>query len=355
MHSLSTIKTIFHKGEHRLREKDLNEKDKQHYESVMRITSTSAFDMIKKKIPDALGTYYYLEVLRCVVDSYLDKQLSPLVRVEKIWYAVFFLRCWREYIGVNKQYTLESNFLSQNAYMCVELNAHGLIILLIILRDTNQYTAFMPWLLGSQTCEKAFRAARSMTSTFSTIINFSMLGLLRQLHRMEIQLKLEAEGENAIVYPRVEQHQKKEGYLKQFEYDLSKITNEQINEAVKTGKIIAKAAIEELGMKDALKEVGCFENPSKPELTSKNKAAKDDEEDDNGSNYELDGELYDDDLEPISEDIKKLEKTIIDETLSQKLHQRVSKLHRENLSSLPLYKKGQQRQLNNSFFFTDTS
>ena len=98
-----------------------------------------------------------------------------------------------------------------------------------------------------------------------------MLGLLRQLHRMEIQLKLEAEGENAIVYPRVEQHQKKEGYLKQFEYDLSKITNEQINEAVKTGKIIAKAAI---GMKDALKEVGCFENPSKPELTSKEQGSK---------------------------------------------------------------------------------
>ena len=124
-----------------------------------------------------------------------------------------------------------------------------------------------------------------------------------------------------------------------------------------------KAAIEALGMKDALKEVGCFENLSKPELTSKNKAAKDDEEDDDGSNGEvlhsksnvLDGELYDDDQEQILGDIKKLEKTIIDETLSQKLHQRVSKLHRENLSSLPLYKKGQQRQLNNSFIFTDTS
>ena len=49
-------------------------------------------------------------------------------------------------------------------------------------------------------------SSRSMTSTFSTI---SMLGLLRRLHKMEIQLKLEAEGENAIVYPRVEQHRKK--------------------------------------------------------------------------------------------------------------------------------------------------
>ena len=91
----------------------------------------------------------------------------------------------------------------------------------------------------------------------------------------------------------------------------------------------------------------------------KNKAAKDDEEDDNGSNdevlddksNELDGELYDDDLEPISEDIKKLEKTIIDETLSQKLHQRVSKLHRENLSSLPLYKKRTAKTTEQQFLF----
>ena len=94
----------------------------------------------------------------------------------------------------------------------------------------------------------------------------------------------------------------------------------------------------------------------------KNKAAKDDEEDDNGSNdevlddksNELDGELYDDDLEPISEDIKKLEKTIIDETLSQKLHQRVSKLHRENLSSLPLYKKKDSKDNSTTVSFSQT-
>ena len=203
------------------------------------MTSSSALNMLKE-IPDALCTYYYLEVLRCIVDSYLDKQLSPLVRVEKIWYGVFFLRYWREYISSNKQYTLGNNFLSQNSYMCVELNAHALIIFLMILRDSNQLTAFMPWLLGSQACEKAFRAARSMTSTFSTIINFSMLGLLRRLHRMEIQLKLESEDENAIVYPRVEQHQKKYGHLKQFEYDLSKITNEEINVAIKLEELKQK-------------------------------------------------------------------------------------------------------------------
>ena len=57
--------------------------------------------------------------------------------------------------------------------MCIELNAHAIITLVIILRDF-----YLTWLLGSQTCERVFRSARSMTSTFSTIINFSMLGLM---------------------------------------------------------------------------------------------------------------------------------------------------------------------------------
>lgn len=165
MHSLVAIKTAFCKAEHGLREKDLDQKDKQNYESVMRITNSSSLELLKK-IPDAVGTYYYLDVLRCVVDSYLDKQLSPMQRIEKIWYAVFFLRFWRDYITANKKYTLENNFVSQNAYMCVELNAHALILLLIVLRDKYEVTEFMPWLLGSQTCEKALELFEACLQLF---------------------------------------------------------------------------------------------------------------------------------------------------------------------------------------------
>ena len=72
---------------------------------------------------------------------------------------------------------------------------------------------FLPWLLGSQPCEKAFRAVRSMTSTFSTMINFSMLGLLNRLHRLQIQLQLEAQHEQTgIEYPRTRVHKIKEGH-----------------------------------------------------------------------------------------------------------------------------------------------
>lgn len=75
----------------------------------------------------------------------------------------------------------------------------------------KQY-CFLPWLLGSQSCEKAFRAARSTSSTFSTVIIFGMLGLLRQLHRLQIQSALQAEAPiTGVTFPRLEKHQNKDG------------------------------------------------------------------------------------------------------------------------------------------------
>ena len=67
---------------HGLREKDINHKDKQNYEAVLRMTSESVFRLLNQ-IPDAKGTVAYLQVLRCVIDSYLDKSLLPLARIKK--------------------------------------------------------------------------------------------------------------------------------------------------------------------------------------------------------------------------------------------------------------------------------
>jgi len=89
--------------------------------------------------------------MQCVVDSYLDKSLSPLARLEKIWYANFFVRYWRQWILLSEQYTLQQNFITNNAYLCIELNAHALITFLLNIRDhvSHVNVAFLPWLLGS--------------------------------------------------------------------------------------------------------------------------------------------------------------------------------------------------------------
>ena len=205
---LYALKAGFPKDLHGLRLKDINHKDKQNFQAVINITSAGH---LLSKIPKANGTKCYVELIKFVMDSYLDNDLDPLSRVEKMWYAVFFVRYWRKWILLNHRYTLRDNFITPNAYiMCIELNAHSLITFLLTVRDhIKNDSCFLPWLLGSQCCEMTFRIARSMSSTFSTVINFGMLGLLRRLHRLHIQLTLQAECSEDIIFPRVIKHQQK--------------------------------------------------------------------------------------------------------------------------------------------------
>ena len=115
---------------------------------------------------------------------------------------------------LKKEYNIEKNFISNNSYICIELNAHALIVLLVILRDylpEYSLTCYAPWLLSSKPCEQRFCAARSMSNVFSTVINFAVLGLLRRLHRLQIQLNLESKSNaTKIIYPRQLAHQKSE-------------------------------------------------------------------------------------------------------------------------------------------------
>ena len=74
-------------------------------------------------------------------------------------------------------YSMENNFFSLNAYLCIEINAHAIILLIMRLR--NRKELFKPWLTGSQSCESYFRTARSCTPTEST----QVLPLTGSLHK----------------------------------------------------------------------------------------------------------------------------------------------------------------------------
>ena len=87
----------FSKDQHGMRISDIDHKDKQNFEAVMRITSSSVLTLLKQ-IPDAKGTHIYLTVLRCIVDSYLDETIAPLLQVYKAWYGAFFLRFWHQWL-----------------------------------------------------------------------------------------------------------------------------------------------------------------------------------------------------------------------------------------------------------------
>lgn len=149
VHHLRLVQRTFSKEEYELRERDIDHKDKQNFDAVLHLTSKSVLTLLSQ-IPDAKGTSAYLEVIQCIVDSFLDRKLPALTRVEKAWFAVFFMRYWRQWLLLNSHYALGNNFSSLNAYMCVELNAHSLITFLLTVRDSlpPDSSSILPWMLG---------------------------------------------------------------------------------------------------------------------------------------------------------------------------------------------------------------
>ena len=149
------IRKAFGKDQHGLRERDVNHKDKQNYEAISRIIGASH---LLDEIPDATATRCYIEVIQSIVDSYLDKSLDPVSRIEKMWYATFFLRYWRKWILLNPQHTLANNFVTANAFQCVELNAHALITFIMTIRDHfhNGLKIFYRGCLGHRLVRKCF-------------------------------------------------------------------------------------------------------------------------------------------------------------------------------------------------------
>ena len=258
-HHLKMVLTNFTKDQHGIRHRDLEHKDKQNFEAVSRITAQCVLDLLQQ-IPDAKGTFHYLKCLQFFVDTYLNKTLSPLERIYKAWYVVFFYRFWHGWLLEDKKHTIRNNFITYNAHACIELNGHSLILFLLTLRDKipNGDQHFLPWLLGSQACEQTFRAARSMTSTFSTVINFSMLGFLHRLHRLQIQLQLESEAhETGISYPRATAHLKKVGYnsIEDSARVISKISDMDIISAIERAYNEAVGAMNDLGISFSKEEI----------------------------------------------------------------------------------------------------
>ena len=273
VHHLEQLRSKYGK-EHFLRDKDLNHHDRQNYDAVLHIINACP---LLREIPGACATKCYVEIIQNVVDSYEDKSLDCISRIEKIWYANFFLRYWRKWILLHHLYTLQNNFITQNCYMCVELNAHAIIIYALTIRDHFQGDSrnFLPWMLGSQTCERTFRTVRSMSSVFSTVLNFSVLGLLRRLHRINIQQTLQADLQSAVKFPNLEKYRNKEG--KKISEPL-RIKDDEIDEAVQRAKAKARNTIQEMGMDKLLKVHSVWDKENTDLLAE---IQDDDDDDDN--------------------------------------------------------------------------
>lgn len=97
---------------------------------------------------------------------------------------MFVIRIWRENSKENGQNWGKG--ATTNAYSCVELNAHALVLYMMVLREKNLHQFFHPDMLGSQQCENEFRSVRSFTPSFSTKTNCNIAEFINKIARVEL-------------------------------------------------------------------------------------------------------------------------------------------------------------------------
>lgn len=114
----------------------------------------------------------------------------------------FFLRIWLQWLLENG-YTLQ-NFITSNAYTCIEINAHTIVAAVNLFRQKGLPELFVPWLYSSQPCEQFFRAARSLTSIDSTVLNFSMLEFIYRVQKIQFQAHVTHVMGKDYAFPRYE-------------------------------------------------------------------------------------------------------------------------------------------------------
>jgi hypothetical protein len=222
------------KLKHCLVRSDIFVKDRQNFSSCIKICSD---DVIKNliNIPGSEGTIMYLHLLRSIIIAYIDKETSMIDRMYHAWFSVFVCRWWRAWLENMSKYDLDESlyqltgiriarkkrntkeyfFITTNAYYSIEINAHQLTYLALLVLEKKLPTEAMNiYHFSSQTCEGMFRSTRSMSGTFSSVVNFSTQQFLNRAQRVSVLHKIKSESEfgtssHVLLFPKHYKHSKK--------------------------------------------------------------------------------------------------------------------------------------------------
>ncbi|CAF1435863.1 unnamed protein product [Rotaria sordida] len=190
------------KMDHNLSKSDLNIHDKQNFISCQRISSDSVLNLLM--INDQWkATYNYMLILNLLIMTYTQSKISLLDRVFYAWIVVFYVRLWRIWlritkkirkssVKINKKSNEQSYFITSNALISLELNAHSLIYLYLLIEHDilPQSVADNVHLFSSQHCENIFRDARSLSGIYSTRINFTIKQFLKRIDKLNALTEL---------------------------------------------------------------------------------------------------------------------------------------------------------------------
>ncbi|POG58303.1 hypothetical protein GLOIN_2v1885938 [Rhizophagus irregularis DAOM 181602=DAOM 197198] len=117
------------------------------------------------------GTFIYLFIIGELVDSYLNRNISPLERIRMAMTSYFFLRIWRFHINtLARKYpefiSVSQNFIASQTFAIMTSLAESIVLLVKAHRDYYSQYPLIPWIYGSEACEHFFGAARQINADF---------------------------------------------------------------------------------------------------------------------------------------------------------------------------------------------
>lgn len=164
-------------------------KDAMNYDRAVKVCRDEIIGLFNAE--EHKATRIYMKMISYVIKGFISIDTEPGDRIRMAWFLVFFCRFWKKSIALRNSesgISLSKDFITPNAYNCIELNAHNMIKFMIMCRDVGKPELFLLHLASSQPCEALFRTFRSMGTTSFTKINFNIHELLNKARRvMKIQ------------------------------------------------------------------------------------------------------------------------------------------------------------------------
>lgn len=243
---LRNIKNLFGKDRHLLIDSDLKDEDKMSYGVVEKICSVNVESCLQST-PNAQGTIIYLKLIKFLQMAFIETDTSTVNRIKLAFHVVFLCRIWRTSLqketnfGDSSFASTAKTFITANCYQGIEINAHSLIVCILLFRDLGLDGNFLVFLFSSQTCESFFRILRSMTSTFSTIVNFNLLEVLQRVKRSQALAEIINKLKSQYHFARTEKGKEKESSFKlPSNAEIVASINQALQEAVEDAEILGK-------------------------------------------------------------------------------------------------------------------
>lgn len=260
---LTDIISNHSKFDHNLVVSDLYVKDRQNYSSCEKISSPPILNILSMNSKTS-ATYCYLSVIRYIILAYIDRSTSILDRIRYAWKSVFICRCWYAWVHArpaNQTHRKQRSrsFITEPALFSIELNAHTLLFILLLVLDKRLPAESLNiFLFSSQPCENFFRSARSLNGSFSSMTNFSVYQFLKKSHKVSILNSIKTHeqssaDQNRIKFPTHRKQQQNFQQTQQPSLIMNQITIATIEEIILDSYHCAISFMDQLEISDSLK------------------------------------------------------------------------------------------------------